>query len=428
MRLIGLLTVKEFQVKSRFILVLFLMSFVIKFSLGIYLLDTIPSSYGWSEIAKNVLDGKKTLLTYNFKTDNGKDTIRQEYYLVRPIMFVAFYVMIKVVFNSSIIVFVFLQALFSLVYCFFIYKLLLRHVSKLSAVLGLILALFYPYFISRIYNASEDNLYLLFLTSAIYLIDKFHNKKRWSDLIWSAVLMGLAYMTRSTILFYVFLLVPFLWVSVNWKTSFLFTIVFILSISPQLIYNYSIYRRILLSDHSGSRLWVANNNKIIGQYPRKSIDRIEEEMFLTLNGSDLDSMKNMTPLQKDDYFRSKAIKYIKENPLQEMRVITIKMLNSLNIFYNPLSNLKNNSSRIIGNFTFYVPLFIFGIIGLFYTLRTKRFINLLLLLCLISLILSSGLLWSHSRHTIPYHFIYIIWVCFYIDRHLKNRSIERKTL
>jgi hypothetical protein len=410
-----------------FVIGVLFLSFILKAVVGVWVLDEIPNTYGWYEIAQNILSGNGTLLDYTFPVANNTDTIELNYYMVRPPVFLGFYLALISWFGESVVVYVLLQSTFSIIYCWVAYKIFCQHFSKGIARIGLLIIAFYPYLLSKIFNASEDNLFLLFLFGSWFFLFSFLKTEKPRQLIISAILLGATYLTRSTILFFFLLLIPYLFFFVKefkFKWLVLFGTVFFLFISPMLLLGYSVYRKPVLGDHSGSRFWVANNTYILKDYPKTSVDRIEERLFNELDSSDVAYLKGAGRLEKEDYLKNKAFTYIKENPADYVKTILKKGINVFSLTYNPRASGKNMFLRQLLHAVFYWPLMLMGILGFILNYRRITHIDSVFILFYLSLIALAMLLWAHTRHTVVYH-ISFLWGLLLFVQYVSKDSITQ---
>jgi len=415
--------------KKKILLLILIFSFLLRFIGGFILLDEIPKAFGWYKIAGNVIDGEKTLLEYRFHVDNDLDTLSLKYYAVRPPLYLLFYVMIITVFQESLFFFLFFQSLLSVLLVYVCYRTFTLIFSKTTGMLGAAIVGFYPHFVSRSWNSSEDNLYMLFIISSFYMLFKYFKKKDIKFLFLTGFLLGLAFLTRSTILFFIILLLPCLLLFIKNNKAFAFSGlagVFMLTISPLLFYNYSIYGKILLSDHSGSRFWVANNKYTSDLYPETSIDVIERYMFNDLGKTDVEKMKHLDHLDVESFLQDKAIAFIKAKPALFFKGCFKKAVSALSIQYNPtiLTNSKEPKYKNIIHQILFLPLFIAGILGIVIYYKKAPKESLIFIVYYLSLILISMIFWAHTRHTIPYYITFIYGLMLIIENKIIGEEIK----
>jgi hypothetical protein len=155
--------------------------------------------------------------------------------------------------------------------------------------------------------------------------------------------------------------------------------------------------------------WVANNKYICSLFPKTSIDVIERLMFNDLKKSDVNQMIKMDHLELENYLFRKGLNYLKEDPSRFLKGSIIKAISALSLSYNPQSS---DSSRLSKTKTLiyricYLPVFIVGSIGIILNFKKNVGENIIISVYYLSLIFMSMIFWSHTRHTIPYHFTFI---------------------
>lgn len=403
---------------NRILVLILILSFLVRLIPGLFILDGIPKSYGWYQVAKNVLEGKKTLMTAMYPLDGGKDVLTSRYYSVRPPLHIFFYMTIIELFNESLLAFLLIQSIFSLIYVFLAFRLFANIFSHRVSLVGAAAVGFYPYFISRSWNSCEDNLYFLFIIGSIYFLSEYFKKQRVTSFMMSSVFLGLAFLTRNTILFFVPILSLFLLFMLKKnriRMVILYGLLFLTMAMPLLYYNYTIYQKFMLSDHGGSRFWVSNNPYVLQDFPGMSIDRIEARMFFELNADDARKLKSLDHLGQESFLMQKTLKFIKENPVLYVKILGKKLLAAISLSYHPYSAKKNMDLRRKMHYATYIPLFILGILGFLLYAKNEWKISLIMAGLYLSLLAVSMVFWAHTRHTIPYHIFYIYGALLFLN-------------
>jgi 4-amino-4-deoxy-L-arabinose transferase-like glycosyltransferase len=279
-----------------------------------------------------------------------------------------------------------------------------------------------PLFITRAWNASEDVLYIPILLIAFYFIARLLRSEAPIDFIKAGIAIGIAFMARSTVLFALIVFAPI--ALLYWKRTRLyhlsvFIIAFVVAIVPMLFINYIQYNKILISDHGGSRLWVANNDLIESSYGSISIDRIEENMIRRLGKAQLDSLRKLDHLKQEDYFRAQAFKYIRSSPWGFLKGAMKKIIYSVNPYYNAyekqLGAIYNIRQLIYSSF--HVLLIIVGLYGYTVGWRLEKKWNVVMIALYSSMLLLAAALWVQSRHSIAYDMVFYNGIALMIRKH-----------
>lgn len=414
------------QNEKKILLLILLFAFLLRLGSSYIILDEMPKSYGWYEIASNVIKGNKTLLQGGYHSSEYDKEIILNFYSARPPIHILFNVMMIYFFKESLFLYILLQSLISTLIVYVSYKLFALTFSKKISILGAAIVCFYPGFVSRVWNASEDNFYLLFILSSIYFLFRFFSKSSLKYLRYSSLFIGLAFLTRTTILTFLVLLVLF--IIITQKRSKLILLIntagiFIITILPLIMYNYSIHKKIALADVGGSRFWIGNNKYIYELFPQTSIDIIEHKMAQDLSKEDYIRLANMSRFEKEDYLLHKAFSFIKENPRSYLLGVFKKFISVFSISYNPRRESKNMPIRQWVHVLTYVPIFLIGIIGFVLYFKVLPLENAVIIIFYLSLMVLAVIFWAHTRHTIPYHFVFIYGTLLYLDQNKTLRKI-----
>ena len=412
--------------EKKFLLLILVLAFLLRFVSGFIILDEMPKSYGWYEIASNVVKGNKTLLQSVYYSRDHDLKLVFNFYSVRPPVHILFNVMMIYFFKESLFVYILLQSLISTLIVYVAYKLFTLKFSQKVSLLGAAIVCFYPGFVSRVWNATEDNFYLLFILSSIYFLFRFFSKSRLKYLRYSSLLIGLAFLTRTTILTFVVLI--FLFIVISQKKSRLILLlnavgIFILTILPLIVYNYTIHKKIALADVGGSRFWIGNNKYIYELFPQTSIDIIGYYAAQDLSREDYIKLGNMDHFEKENYLLHKAFSFIKENPKSYLLGLVKKIISVFSITYNPHKKSKNMRIRQWVHVLTYVPLLVLGILGFVLYFKVSPLENAVMIIFYLSLVSLAVIFWAHTRHTIPYHFTFIYGTLLFFD----NKILKKRT-
>ncbi|NIM17567.1 MAG: hypothetical protein GTO45_36600 [Candidatus Aminicenantes bacterium] len=408
-----------YKKEKKILFLILLLAFLVRFVSSYIILDEMPKTYGWHHIASNVIKGHKTLLQSGYYSREYDMRVVFNYYTVRPPVNVLFNIIMIYFFKESMFFYILFQSLIATLIVYISFKIFsLKFPVKIS-ILGTAIVCFYPGFISRVWNATEDNFFILFILYSIYFIFVYLSRRELKYLRYSSLFIGLSFLTRSTILPFVFLLIIFLLFFIKERKMVLILNsagVILLTISPLLIYHFSIYNKVLLSDHSWGRFWVANNKYIAGQFPRTSIDKIEYQMSQDLSKEDYMKLSRMSHLEKEKFFLHKAFSFIKENPGPYLSCVFKKVISVFSISYNPHSKSKDMRTRQLVHLLTYVPILMIGIMGYALYFKAAPLENLIMIIFYLSLIILAAVFWAHTRHTIPYHFTFIYGILLFLDQ------------
>jgi 4-amino-4-deoxy-L-arabinose transferase-like glycosyltransferase len=416
----------NYKKEKKILLLILLLAFFIRFISSYIILDEMPKTYGWHQIAANVINGNKTLLQTGYYSRRFDMKVVFNYYSVRPPVYVLFNIIMIYFFKESLFFYILFQSIIATVIVYISFKLFRLKFPGNISILGSLMVCFYPGFVSRVWNATEDNFYMVFILASIYFIFVYLAKGELRYLRYASLFLGLAFLTRSTILTFVFLLILFLlFFKKKAKLPVILNIagIFLLTISPLLIYNFSIYHKILLSDRDGSLFWIGNNKYIALQFPVTSIDEIGLQMSQDLSKEDYIKLNTMSHFEKEKFFFQEAFSFIKENPKSYLVGIFKKVISVFSISYNPQNKSKDMRSRQLIHLLTYIPILIVGIMGYVLYFKVSPRENVIMIIYYLSLLILAAIFWAHTRHTIPYHFTFIYGSLLFIDQNKLGRKI-----
>ncbi|MBL7996232.1 glycosyltransferase family 39 protein [bacterium] len=398
-----------------FLIVIFAVGFVLRMAAGLYVDQVLGGAYGFRDFAENIINGDG----YFWRYTNNKDVLVQNLITFRPPLYTFFYAGMLFVFGDHSFLFIFVQSIIGAtvpVIIFFIS----RHVWDIrTASIAAVLACLYPHFLTRAGNVSDDNLFMPFLCLGILFVLRSLKTSSFYDTFFSAVFIGLSLMTRQTIVLFIPLMALYLLFkshSRKFLHASLFAVTSFFILLPWLLFHYSIYDNFSLSDATGRTIYTGNNQFTYDSsvFPDLSVDKIERTMFSLIPAEDLEKLKSDNTVEQDRYFMRKGLEYIGEHPIGFIKSLYFKNLGLLGITYNPKTEYtadKNSRLRQWVHTLFYVPLLLLGLIGLGFNIR-KRNHSFIFILLIVSFLLISWLFWSHTRHAIPYH---IVWILFSAD-------------
>jgi 4-amino-4-deoxy-L-arabinose transferase-like glycosyltransferase len=215
----------------------------------------------------------------------------------------------------------------------------------------------------------SEILFMVFLSSSLCFLYIGIRDDRYFLLASGSLLMGLAILTRaSLLLFPVFILV---WIILEKRDNIkralyscvFFVIMVVLVLLPWSIRNYSIYHSFVpVTIGSGLTLYEGNNPVADGGPTGHKITHLPS---------------SLTPLEQDRLYRAKALQFISEKPGRFLSLALVKFKR----FWNIIPNYEEYRSvkYILISLLSYVPILVFGIIGIILSLtRDKKVLFLLL--------------------------------------------------
>lgn len=397
------------------LIAVFCIGFLLRVFAGAAVDTVVSGTYGYLDIAYNLIDGKGYFWDYT----NNKDTLIVTLATFRPPIYTLFYTFLIWFFNAQSLPIIIGQSLIGATVPIILYFIAIELWNRRVAWIACLISMVYPHLLTRTGNVSEDNLYIPLIYLSILFTLYFIKSRNISHLILSSTLLGIALLTRQTIV--LFIPLTFLYIIIftqqeRIKYAIVFAITILICIIPWIVFHYNLYGSISLSDSSGRSLWTGNNQLTydIKYYPYDSIDKVERALWKTIPKDEVDQLRQMNTVQQDHYFMQRGKDYIIDHPIQFFQSFFTKNLGLFGFTYNPYSQAAADSrstARQAVHVIFYAPLLVLGILGGFLAVRQQNKSYLLILL-LVSFNLISWVFWSHTRHAIPYHPVWILFTSF----------------
>lgn len=371
-------------------------------------LEVFPDSERYDILGSQILEG-------NFNLDGGT-------FLVAPVYpyFLAF---VKMIFGSywnwaAPAIQICLSGL-SGIYFYKLAKLLFE--SERVAILGVLGYCFYPLTMWYVHSISQETIYQTFLIFSIYhfvLGLKYHKKK---NLIYSAILFSICFLTKSIILFYS----PFLALSIylffkgNWKEKlmlvFIYTSICVVFTLPNGINNWKTHGIYTISS-SGFGFFVSLSNneniaKSIGVFKyTKGLNEFDYNYGKPFELKQDPNVRKYSPAERDQLYLEEGAKWIIENPRKFFLLSLTKLqkflLPGFSISHHPFNNW-------LISFLFGLPVFFFGYIGIGKGIRINFKLHSWILFLIFSMILFSMFFLNQSRfRLVTMEGFYIMYAAF----------------
>jgi len=332
--------------------------------LWIFHLDNSVDVWGdwWDEIASNLISGKGYLIQNPF---NPGDI---PYYSWRPPAFPLFLAGIYTVFGHKFIYAKIGLAMVSTLSVLLGYFIAKRIFNPFTARLTAIAMAIYPTFIFFTgYLAPETLTLFLILLTIFFLISSVNNHGNIYA-FFAGLSLGCTVMCRTIMsLFFIFI---FIWLLIYkskkeiWKRFFIIIIGMLIIILPWVVRNYKIHRTIVFhSTDAGQALFINNNPESFKIEPSGTAFAYNPSEFL-----------HISEVETCRIFKKRAKDFIIHHPATYLIYVGKRFLN----FWRPIPYTVSGPGQsyshlhqiISGIYT--IPVFIFALIGLFYSIRDWR--------------------------------------------------------
>ena len=268
---------------------------------------------------------------------------------------------------------------------------------RAGLIAGVLVAL-YPYYLNHDVFRQETVLLTCVTAAGVFLVLRAREASTWRDPAGAGVMLGLAALTRLTLL-------PFVPLAAVWLGAFsarrrawgvvLLLVGAVTVITPWVVRNTLLLGRPVFSVSTGFGLWWGHNPGVLKSYPWESIDRGTLEYWRSLPLEVRERVAALPELERDRWWREQAWGYIKANPLPVARGVGLKALVALGLVKSPASG----DFRDILYPALYVPLLLSAAFGACMRPDLWPETALFVLLFLAHLV-PSLLAWSHSGHRI----------------------------
>lgn len=318
-----------------------------------------PDGIQYEEIARNLLKGE------GFSIGTGSYPYQHNRAPVYP----AFIAFIYLFFGTDIVWIKIAQSLLNVLTILPIYGLGMMIFDRRVALTASIFMAIDPFFIFFTGLILGEILFMAFLSSSLFFLYIGVKNNKYLFLSVGSFMMGAAILTRSSLL--IFPLFIAVWIMLEKRggikralsSCFLFVILVYMTLLPWVIRNYSVYHAMVPVTIGGGVTLYEGNNPLADGGP--GYDRMP----------DLDT--SLSPLERDNSYKAMAIRFINENPGKFIRLAAAKFKRFWNIIPNH-EEYRSGKYMIISLLS-YVPILVFGIIGIILSLtRDKKVLFLLL--------------------------------------------------
>lgn len=306
-----------------------------------------------------------------------------------------------------------------------------------SAKIGLTAALLQSMFPVVIYFEGElllDPLFTLLLQLAVYRLVIWFENRTISQALATGLLLGLALITRPTVLVFIPLIVLLLAVSLKnagaWvKHSIVFILAVSLVMAPLFVRNLVVAGDpVPIASQGGINLYIGNNSNADGvsavlPEPLGHNWRLKEITYL----AEQEVGKKLKPGEVSSFWTNKAFHWIRNNPGEFINLYLKKL-------YHSFSDREISNNRDLGSFFNKAPilkynplsfgiLFTLAIVGIMAGFGRHSHVRLLLLIVLVY-VLAASLFFFNSRFRLPllpYYFLLAAFGLFSLIDQLRSK-------
>lgn len=363
----------------------------------------------YGDIAINLVDGKGM---YYIDEYHGKRwSSRPPLY---PLMLAGLYI----ISGKSFIIPVLIQSILGTLTVLFVYLIGKHLFGERVGIFASVLAAIYPYYVFHDTSIQENALFTLLTAVTIFFLLKSSKSVSLFHSFLTGIFFSLAVLTRVTLL----TLVPFavLWFMVvlkNKRSQMILVMLlgFIIVSTPWLIRNTIIHGKPVFALEGGIVLWVGHNEYTLVGYPYEHIDTTTAMAWTAMPAKEKEKYKKLSEVERNEYLKQKAIRFIKEKPLLAIKGAFLKTYADMSWNFSPDEGgwIKNASYTIS-----YMPLLLLGMIGIFLSRDKWRELSIIYSL-FITFIVVSAIFLAHTSHRI-YLDIYLMILSSYAVMRIKD--------
>lgn len=266
---------------------------------------------------------------------------------------------------------------------------------------GLVAALaaaVYPLYLNHDTYRQEIVLLTLLTAAAVFLLLRARAGAGWADPIAAGAMLGLAALTRQTLLAFVPLAAMWLGLFASRRRArsvLLLLVGLTLIISPLLVRNAMLVGRPVFTVSTGFGLLWGHNPVILKYYPWQTIDTSILEYWYSIPADVRAQVAALPPIARDDWARAQALAYMRANPREVARGVGLKALVGFGLIKSPLSGDVRDIIFPV------LHLILLGLAGLGAWMGSDQWReSLLFVLLFVSHLAPTLLTWSHTGHLI----------------------------
>ncbi len=348
-----------------------------------------PEVFEFEEIANNVLAGRGYTGWYLYTN----------YYFMEEPLYTILTVIVYFFFGHSYLIMLLAQFLIAGLLTIVIYKIAEDIFNDRIAFLsGLLVALHPALVYYGAFKLEYTLINALFAALCILVTIKFYNQQSLSRAIIMGIVFGLGLLTRGIIAIFIISSLSWLWLNKKLTLRFisLILISLLLTVSPWVIRNYTVYGKFRLFRNNGTAFWYGNNINATGS--GYTFDgRAMHELFSEGLKKELFSRNE---LEQNKVLFEDGKKFILSHPFR----FTELFLKKIYYFwwFSPTTGLFYPRQYLILYKGYYFIILLFAIMGLFKVFSSRGFINrskcALLAGCFLFISLSHALFYVEGRH------------------------------
>jgi 4-amino-4-deoxy-L-arabinose transferase-like glycosyltransferase len=332
-----------------------------------------------------------------------------------------------------------MQALLHLLTSFLIFKTCSALWNPVAGCMAGIYHSFYPYLFTYSLSVYDTTLFVFLLVTATYFI--LANNHKLFHFIIAGIVIGLAFLTRATIITFLPPFILFILYAFTKKSGIknaltrigVLMLACIITLAPWLIRNYGLTGKILISTHGAFGLWQGNND--LSEFYLKNNISLDEIYRRTpppeiYTKFPLTSRTPADAIIAADNYKEETKNWIKENPKTFVRIAFLKAQKLWTWNRNPKSSnpkFGSNEGRQYVNLIAYLPLLFCFPFGFWFLFKKNKAIALTILCILICFTAAHMVAMGFTRARIPIDFLLMIFAGIALSEFLEMFMLKKVT-
>ncbi|MGQ9465576.1 MAG: glycosyltransferase family 39 protein [bacterium] len=374
-----------------------------------------PRDYEYGEIARNIVAGKG----FSRVVITGENPVFTSSHAPLYPYFLAFFYQWKTKSVAYLVIYL-IQALFSILTIYFIYKTArLIFNESVARKAELFIAIYPPliYYVTKIVPTTIF-LFLLALTTFLFINS---SGKNFLYYLLCGIVQGILILCDpvALVLFPVLLIWFFFDKRINFFQTCLVIFISVIVLLPWTIRNYRVHRAFVpVTTQFGINFWIGNNPNATGTdfYKIKSIQTDEYILMTQTLPADLqDSLNKISEIERARFYLLSGTNFILHNPLKFLSLLIKKFFYYW--WFAPSSEYasKDLQKYRVLMYIFYTPVLILGLAGLFCSIKNHKEI----LFIVLSMVFISGLyIFTHVgliRYRMPVEQFLMMFMAYFIS-------------
>ena len=301
--------------------------------------------------------------------------------------------------------------------------------GRRAALIAAAVTALYPYYVVHDTALQETGLFEFLAVFATLLLVVLQRRRTWVLALGAGAVLGLATLTRPTLVPIVAIAALWLMLSdlsattlaVRARVAAIVLLAACALLAPWLLRQHALTGAWIMTGDSGRAVFVGNNAHTFDVYPTGSIDRSQERSFRALPPQSRRATPSADPAARHAYDQRLfgiGINYIRAHPVSFLTNAVRKNLAGFGVLPSP----RGGTVRDLAHAFSYGPVLVLALVGLWWTRRDWRRHGLIYAHFL-SFAGQTALLWAHTSHR-AYLDVYLI-VYASLPLAIYSRALER---